>query len=666
MDLLEPEVPLCDADFDSNIIMQQDQDMWTHVFLKSNEPPVSRENATQFTNMKDNQQNISSSTNSSQNPLDCSSEGQSQSLNSFKQINNDGSNSASFAAFSSTMWGDQTHPISLSEEQQRDASSSTTWTLGSVATSSTRISWRSSHKKTFPQSNDCPPVSDTDRSITSNSSRAPSSAAETCTLLSKKILEWKQNVFNSNSSSSDSSSVYSNHPPSNIKLSSHKKTKKKKGTHVHEPENAKKYSQYIPLLTTIFFITSICASCMAVYVNTHFCTIPSNIQNHHLKSINEWLCGYGSVVQNTSASRKKWKHPVHIVHSLLDKSDDHVAELVSDLTAIPSALRISLSAHAALSLSNQVKSLFAATSSSNEKLLNKAYEVSSPVNHENVASTLEELATSLNEASDAIVELNSQGYFTTRNIVKSFYSLLKRSSSYLAASSSSTMHTKIGENPNHAGLKSYEETGLTAHNFEYMMDETLEEMDNALQSLEIKVHWMREKAVVSQNIWHEANGIAEREKRRAMIHKDHKKQRIEEIEDEITNLKQSESLFHKLLAGIYLTETGARLTQLKEEIKRAKSLKRSLERIERDIDMLSEVVSSLQGMSSSIIKLGYDLKALRANIQLFRSNLKTISVHFSDDIESQFEYLRNRIHQMDQSVTRLRPTNQMINEGMKF
>jgi hypothetical protein len=73
-----------------------------------------------------------------------------------------------------------------------------------------------------------------------------------------------------------------------------------------------------------------------------------------------------------------------------------------------------------------------------------------------------------------------------------------------------------------------------------LLEDSMEELDSALQSLEIKVYFVKQKASDAQKVWFDTNGIAARERRRAVLRSEEMrrlKEEMEKQEKEETELK---------------------------------------------------------------------------------------------------------------------------------
>ncbi|KAI8852286.1 hypothetical protein BC829DRAFT_384755 [Chytridium lagenaria] len=102
------------------------------------------------------------------------------------------------------------------------------------------------------------------------------------------------------------------------------------------------------------------------------------------------------------------RNPVAAIAVLVDSTDGHMIDIIQDLMSFPPSLNISLSAHAARSLAGTVRANIGAAYES------KPTPTTTDVGgYRHVADTLEDLATSLNEVSDAVLTLTTSGHTAT-------------------------------------------------------------------------------------------------------------------------------------------------------------------------------------------------------------------------------------------------------------
>ncbi|KAI9347972.1 hypothetical protein DFJ73DRAFT_836059 [Zopfochytrium polystomum] len=166
---------------------------------------------------------------------------------------------------------------------------------------------------------------------------------------------------------------------------------------------------------------------------------------------------------NPSSTTSFSRPPVYdLIYSLVEKSEDHVSDLVLGISQLPSSLDMSLSAHAALSLATSVQAVMqmedAASGNTDEDIshsggaerdrakkdsgipnsfqkhehgihggygMRKADFSQPAYDHRRVAETLTELAQALNEAADSVISLNMDGHLCLRNLVRHFGTLSK-------------------------------------------------------------------------------------------------------------------------------------------------------------------------------------------------------------------------------------------------
>ncbi|KAJ3220170.1 hypothetical protein HDU67_005496 [Dinochytrium kinnereticum] len=280
--------------------------------------------------------------------------------------------------------------------------------------------------------------------------------------------------------------------------------------------------------------------------------------------------------------------PVAAIALLVDSTDGHVIDIIQDLMSMPSSLNLSLSAHAAKSLAGTVRASIGTpwpgTGQEQGGRPASSPEPSSTTTdvggYRAVADTLDDLATSLNDVSDAVLSLSTAGHASARYISRVLSNLFRAATSHITGDEVASQR--------HPHPKELQE----------MLDATLEAIDKQLEDLEVRLHWVRERSESAQSIWRQAEGASQYEVSKA------KSRKAEYLSIRDEDASKPFKWFRST------TETHRVSMNL-----------RMLRRTEEDLEVLQGVVGELKGMTPGLIKLDGDVKILRSDVQGLRGGL---------------------------------------------
>ncbi|KAJ1556013.1 hypothetical protein HK405_008952 [Cladochytrium tenue] len=197
-----------------------------------------------------------------------------------------------------------------------------------------------------------------------------------------------------------------------------------------------------------------------------------------------------------------------------------------------------------------------------------------------------------------------------------------------------------------------------------VVEDSLADMDALLSGLEARVFGVRQRTLAAQALWHESGGVVEREKRRAAARADEARRRATQPDpapslaaspcghaaatDRGAERQQQQQQQHCGVTGdpgidaphsfwewlVWDREEAAVRRREREELAgrravEAEAARRLLHRLDRDETMLVGALDTVRDMGPGIIRLGHDIKALRADVQLFRADLKSGAEHGS-------------------------------------
>ncbi|KAJ3151377.1 hypothetical protein HK101_001893 [Irineochytrium annulatum] len=349
-------------------------------------------------------------------------------------------------------------------------------------------------------------------------------------------------------------------------------------------------------------------------------------------SFRDFVVGDVAAVVDGEASRSAIEAPSDAVAHLIECSDDNVMDLIQDLAVLPSSLNVSLSAHAALSLAASVQAVMDAE------------------------TDVDEVADSLNAASDSILHLSTKGFTISRQVHRRLHALLRAvSTAMMPAGASPARHASAKGSPSQQP-QYHQASTITAERLQKLLDDAIEDMDAGLQELEARVHGCQVRAVEADTLWREAEKVAERERVRAERRGDRaaassfsssSRDRREREDDEAAKGRWTWS-------GIFAGGASKG-----DEHGKAQDVVVVAKRTERDLQLLRGVIGTLNGMSGSIVKLDLDVKRLRAHLQDFRGRIGAAAAEAERTWsgwreEGGLDALWGRLGRMEDALTGLR------------
>ncbi|KAI8618341.1 hypothetical protein BC830DRAFT_1109431 [Chytriomyces sp. MP71] len=393
------------------------------------------------------------------------------------------------------------------------------------------------------------------------------------------------------------------------------------------------------------------------------CNLDAATANHNhslmmqFQKVASYILNLKSEPETTCPPKNKTQNNVNMnvaeptfdpILALLDKSSDPMIDMMNDLKRLPEGVKLSLSAHTALSLASIIEAMRPSA----------VVPGVTPFDVIRVGDSLRDLAISLNSAADALVVVQTEGHFTARNIVRLFRGLLRGVEGVYDAileDSQNTVHDALApqlgifelmvkwaglsyplSNISNESSKGLKGAGRMAHQvLKEKLDDVLDEMDLMLNNLEIQVFQMIERGQVVHANWVFANNLAERERRKVVL-------AVQDVKGDLERQNQSN---HEWV------RKWTEWIRHEERNLEDKATERSLRRLEADMSTLCRVISSLKQIAPGVVQIGDRVKQMRIGVQRFRAELKASGVTFGGNVQHQIAQMKELITKLTSAVS---------------
>ncbi|KAJ3096254.1 hypothetical protein HDU96_000833 [Phlyctochytrium bullatum] len=382
---------------------------------------------------------------------------------------------------------------------------------------------------------------------------------------------------------------------------------------------------------------------------------------------------------DTRNGLEEGQDPVASIVYLVDSTQGHMTDIVQDLTCMPSSLNLSMSASAARSLAGTVRAQLGAAyrpesardsgNAAKGKMKEKKTKaglksnvvetdadselMDEPTGYNEIADSLDDFASSLNEVSDAMLSLSASGHTSSRMIHRVLMNLFKAASPHLpsyatsaAAASTSPTASMRGKGQSrsvfsvlfggrkeqrlkqhihhHMPSSGTAVSGPSLRHLQEMLDLSLEAVLGQLEEVEMWLHQVREKSERAQSLWRLAQRSTEWEAGKARARREY----YETVREDAAAAAAAASAyavepgFGKLFRKLGLGAAAAEERE-QQRLKKDSHARRMLRRTENDLTVLQNVAGELRQMMPGLVKLDSDLKLLRNDLQGLKGGIGT-------------------------------------------